>query len=224
MRPLAISFDLDNTLFDRRLSLRVFAAKLMAEFSTNLLEVSEQTIFSAIVDADGDGYPLRQQAMMALNRAPLWRIAPDPDCLWEFWSGAFPTSVVPYEDMRSTLEELANRGMKLVIVSNGWSSLQRQKLRTLGIETLFDAVLIGEEVGVEKPNVGVFERVSRELKILPGRIWHVGDDPVNDVLASSRAGLQAVWFAHTRKWPVDAAQPSISIDALAELVSLLDRS
>ena len=221
MKPLGISFDLDNTLFDRRKTLRAFAAKLMAEFSGELLELSDDAVFLAVADADGDGYTPRAQAIADLCRASLWRIPPQTDYLWEFWKTSFPVCVVAYDDTRSTLEALRNRGVKLGLVSNGWSSLQRQKLRTLGIEDFFDAILIGEEIGVEKPGVAIFKQISRALMIDANCIWHVGDDPVNDVLASHRAGLQAVWFSSNRKWPLACFHPGMTIEALAEVVSLL---
>ncbi len=219
--PRAISFDLDNTLFDRPHSLRVFTARLMAEFSGKLLGVTSEEVFTAIAQADGDGYRSRQHAMEHLRRATFWKCRPDLASLRRFWDLTFPLSVVPYEDSRSALEECARLGLKLALISNGWSALQRQKLQTLGFDVFFDVILIGEEVGMEKPDAAVFDHAVRQLQTLPSQIWHVGDDPVNDVHGSSNAGLLPVWLATTQNWPLATVQPGITVKTLAEVVTLL---
>ena len=92
----------------------------------------------------------------------------------------------------------------------------------LGIESFFDIILIEEEVGTGKPDPRMFRLVSAALKVSPRQIWHVGDDPVNDVLGSSSAGFEAVWLARTDRWPLDFDQPHMRIHRLAELVSLIE--
>jgi putative hydrolase of the HAD superfamily len=224
MRPHAISFDLDNTLFDRRSSLRIFTPQFMARFSTTLADVSENQVLMSIVAADAGGGAPREQAMIALSRAALWKTAPHPSELWSFWSDCFPKCVKPQQGMRLTLDGLAVSGLRLAVASNGWSSLQREKLRSLEIHGLFEAVIIGEEVGVEKPDPRFFERLSTTLRISPDRIWHVGDDPLNDVMASSLAGFCAVWLAGREGWPSNYDCPRMTITTLPEIFSLLDHS
>ena len=221
MNPLAISFDLDNTLFDRHQSLQVFAAEFIARFWTVLADVSESQVCESIVAADAGGHAPREQAMKTLSQDALWKSAPSPNELWAFWNETFPECVKPQQGMKSTLDRLAAAGLKLAIASNGWSSLQRRKLQSLEIHGLFDAVLIGEEVGIEKPDPQFFELLSRSLDISPDRIWHVGDDPLNDALASSRAGLCAVWLGDRKRWPSNYALPKMSIVTLPDIFSLL---
>jgi putative hydrolase of the HAD superfamily len=221
LRPLAISFDLDNTLFDRHSSLRVLASRLIESFPAALDDIAHEQVVESIVAADAGGYTRREQAMVALSQDRMWKTAPRPDQLWAFWTRHFPECIVPEPDLRPTLSTLVDCGLKLAIASNGWSKLQRRKLDALGVEDFFDVILIEEEVGIEKPDPRMFQLVSAALKISPRQIWHVGDHPVNDVLGSSLAGLEAVWMARTDRWPLDSDQPRMRINSLVELVSLV---
>ena len=222
MRPLAISFDLDNTLFDRYSSLRVLASRLIESFPAALDDIVPEQVVENIVAADAAGYTRREQAMVALSRNRMWKTAPRPDQLWAFWTRHFPECIVPEPNLRSTLSTLVDCGLKLAIASNGWGKLQRRKLDALGVEAFFDVILIEEEVAIGKPDPGMFQLVSAALNISPRQIWHVGDHPVNDVLGSSSAGFEAVWLARTDRWPLDCDQPHMRIHRLEELVSLIE--
>lgn len=66
-------------------------------------------------------------------------------------------------------------GMKLAIVSN-FDTRLRPILHQLGLDQLFDSVLISAEIGVEKPNPTIFEMACQQLGVLPEQTVHVGDD------------------------------------------------
>jgi putative hydrolase of the HAD superfamily len=221
LRPLAISFDLDNTLFDRYLSLRVLASRLIESFPAALDDIAHEQVVKSIVAADAEGYTRREQAMAILSQDRMWKTAPHPDELWAFWTRHFPECIVPEPDLRHTLSRLSDCGLKLAIASNGWSKMQRRKLDFLSVEAFFDVIVIEEEVGIEKPDPKMFQLVSAALKISPGQIWHVGDHPANDVLCSTLAGFEAVWLARTERWPLDSDPPRMRINSLAELTPLL---
>lgn len=65
--------------------------------------------------------------------------------------------------------------MKLAIVSN-FDTRLRPILQQLGLEQLFDSILISAEIGVEKPNPTIFENACHQLGVLPEETVHVGDD------------------------------------------------
>lgn len=52
----------------------------------------------------------------------------------------------------------------------------RPILKDLGLDQLFDTIMISAEVGVEKPNPIIFEAACQELGVLPEEAVHVGDD------------------------------------------------
>jgi FMN phosphatase YigB (HAD superfamily) len=90
---------------------------------------------------------------------------------------------------RSLLSLLLVRGVQLVAVSSNLAAAQR--LRHCGIADVFDA-LFTPALGA--PKAALFSLLPQQLGCRPSAILHIGDDPILDVLAPRRAGLDAVLF------------------------------
>lgn len=84
------------------------------------------------------------------------------------------------------------RDHRLVIVSN-FDSRLRRILRDLGLLDFFEALFLSCEQKLSKPDPRLFRRVSEALRVVPGAILHVGDDPECDW-----AGAEAAGFRHFR--------------------------
>jgi putative hydrolase of the HAD superfamily len=119
---------------------------------------------------------------------------------------------------------LRARGLRTGVVTNGAVARQAPKVEALGLAGLLDCVIVSEAVGVQKPDRRIFRLALDALGVEPERAWFVGDNPVNDVLGAAAAGLTAVWFRGGGGWPEAHPEPSRSIDALGELVPLVDRA
>ena len=57
-----------------------------------------------------------------------------------------------YAIVKSYLCALKSKGYNLGLITDGFSVTQRNKIKSLGIEELFDLIIISEEFGSEKPN------------------------------------------------------------------------
>jgi putative hydrolase of the HAD superfamily len=99
-----------------------------------------------------------------------------------------------FEDAAETIRSFRARGLKIGILTNGPSELQRRKLRLIGIEDEVDAVAISEEIGVSKPEPEAYAKAVAMLGLEPNEVAMVGDHVVNDVAGALAAGLAAaVW-------------------------------
>jgi putative hydrolase of the HAD superfamily len=99
-----------------------------------------------------------------------------------------------FEDAVETIRRLRAHGIKIGILTNGPSELQRRKLRRIGIEGEVDAVAVSEEIGVSKPDPEAYAKAVAMLGLEPGEVAMVGDHVVNDVAGALAAGLAAaVW-------------------------------
>lgn len=78
-------------------------------------------------------------------------------------------------------------------MSNGFGQFQYDNLKALGVEHLFDAILISEWEAVRKPDPAIFHRALDKLGVAAENAWFVGDHPDNDIRASRAAGLKTVW-------------------------------
>jgi putative hydrolase of the HAD superfamily len=84
------------------------------------------------------------------------------------------------------------RRYKVGLVTN-WEHAPRihELLAELGIETLFDAVVVSDEHGAAKPDPGIFHEALSRTRVGPAESVYVGDMDV-DVEGSVNAGMHPV--------------------------------
>ena len=70
--------------------------------------------------------------------------------------------------------------------------MQRDKIRGAGLEGQFDGVYISGEVGVWKPEPGIFEHAAKDLGVAPRDCVHIGNNVQSDVEGALAAGMRAV--------------------------------
>lgn len=131
---------------------------------------------------------------------------------------------MPSEKLKQLIRPFAAR----VLISDGRSFTQRQKLKALGLLEIFDQLLISEACQSEKPDEKRFRAVQEAY---PGKTCiYVGDNIKKDFLAPNRLGWLTVGIlpqAHNihrhRPQDFDAAhQPALwlsNIDGLASLIT-----
>ena len=123
-----------------------------------------------------------------------------------------PAKWAVYDDVFSTLEELARHDLKLAVVSN-WDSFLPKLLASLGLDRFFPVVAVSaiEETG--KPGAEIFHRACRRLAVEPAEALHVGDSLAEDFEGARRAGLSALLLDRLDRHPEVADR----ITTLAEL-------
>ncbi len=90
------------------------------------------------------------------------------------------------------IRELREAGYPIALLSN--DSLQLEsRLRELGIDSLFDHVLISAQIGVMKPDVTAFRVALQALQSAPQQTLFVDDSLIN-VRAAQSLGLHAMLF------------------------------
>ncbi|MCJ7605507.1 MAG: HAD family hydrolase [Dehalococcoidales bacterium] len=132
------------------------------------------------------------------------------------------TFLIP--DAVSTLEELRNRGIRLAMITNGASEIQRAKIDRFQLEPLFEHIIIEGELGTGKPEPGVFLHVLDVMDVNAGDVWMVGDDLVRDIAPCRSLGIFSVWVdSRERGLPADTAvTPDRVIRTITDLPGLLD--
>jgi putative hydrolase of the HAD superfamily len=221
MTPKAILFDLDDTLTDRKATLKRFAIQYLEDFKTHL-EMDVEDFVLELEKADGGGYrPRPEMFQMLLERLP-WKTKTTRDDFLTYWINTFPRLALPMPGILETLQTLQSRGCKLGIITNGHSFQQQTKIDALEIRGLFDMVLVSAEANIKKPDARIYQLALEKLQLEASHAWMVGDHVVNDVLGARGAGLTGVWLRHeARVW--DSGEPrSLEIQTLPELLDLLE--
>lgn len=110
-----------------------------------------------------------------------------------------------------------------VVVTNGETHQQEEKLRRTGLDRYLADWVISEEVGVRKPNPRIFAIAAERARSRLAGAWMVGDSPEADIGGASAAGVRSVWLSRGRTWQEYRYGPTRTADgviaALAEVVA-----
>jgi len=126
-----------------------------------------------------------------------------------------------YPEVPETLIRLQAAGLKLAILSNGTPAMLAEVVRHNGLESLFDAVLSVEEVGVFKPHPAVYALVSDRLQLSPTAICFFSSNAW-DAYSAKASGLRVLWCNRFAQAPERIpTTPDGEIDDLSALPSIL---
>lgn len=222
-----VVFDLDNTLFDRRATLRlVFPHLLNAIRSANALPdgVTADALAKAWYDADRRlcmyGWPVIYRHLLDNGfLLPSFSFEEYRDAVLD----AFGRGAVRFDYAAGVLEDVKQRGLACALLTNGFEELQRKKLKAIGLENAFDAILTPEPGENKKPHPEFFLRMADQLGFRPEELIYVGDDPFADVGGAYRAGYLPVWVKTSGIWPEGEKRAPYEIDDVSQLPALLDR-
>lgn len=109
----------------------------------------------------------------------------------------------------------------LAAVTNGTKVAQEKKLRISGLDEIFDAIFISENVGAEKPNIEFFNHVFEKLGITDkSEVLIIGDSLTSDMKGGCIAGIDTCWYNPSHKKNTLGFSVTYEIDNLGELEGL----
>ena len=203
--------DLDNTLVDRELAFRTWAQHFIGEISADAADLDW------LLAADDDGYAPRADLAVALRER--WGLdAGVPDLVRRLLFDHVQF-VQTYPGVSAALRALTMAGVTPVVVTNGTTAQQSQKLEHTGLTALIADAVISEAVGSRKPDPRIFRTALEAARRHGGRgpAWMIGDHPWADIAGAKHCGLLTGWVSHHRTWttgePADIADP-LTVDLL----------
>lgn len=229
MRILALTLDLDDTLWPVLPALEAAERELDAYLRTHHPEVAARWPIAAMRQLRAQvaaerldlAHDFTTQRHLTMHRAfAACGLAEAPvEALWEVYYAA-RNRVELYADALPALQRIAAR-WPVASLTNGNADLQR-----IGIHTHFHCHVCARDTGVAKPDARIFHAASEQLGVAPAQILHVGDDPELDVRGAREAGLRTAWINRARApWPQElGAPPDLDLPDLAALVHWLERS
>lgn len=216
-RTDAVLFDLDGTLCRHDQDGEALLQETFERVGIDPF-TDQRRLREAIVDApDADGaVPFLTNAFdIAADRADAGQV-PARDVAQTYVDLVDNTAVHFREGAEAALESVGDRPLGLV--TNGERERQRKKLRALGIEGVFDAIVYGGDTAPAKPSPEPFETVLGDLDVAPEGAVHVGNSLTDDVAGANRAGVRSVWVPTEADRLVDASvEPVHTLEGLDEL-------
>ncbi len=103
---------------------------------------------------------------------------------------------VPLEGAIDLVKNLKKSGLvKLGLISNGFTQLQKIRLDRAGLLDSFEFFLTSEEAGIAKPHPGIFEHAFSKMgEFSHSRVLMVGDNYHSDILGGLAVGIDTCWF------------------------------
>ncbi len=97
--------------------------------------------------------------------------------------------------------------LRLGVLTNGESAHQWKKYDMLGLERYIPEkyVIVSGDVGISKPETGIFRAAEEVMGLPPENLYLAGDSLKHDIEGAAKAGWHTVWFDRSRKGSPEAS-------------------
>ena len=234
-RLRAITFDLDNTLWDVRTVIggaeRRLGAWLDAEIPAAAAVYRNGADLMAMRSRLISEQPQMAHDISRLREAILRRVMRQAghgeDEAQRLAARAFQVFIEARHDIEffdgalSALAKLSRR-YALGSLTNGNADPKRLKL-----DRYFSFSFCAADVGASKPAPELFEAALRHTGAAPHEVAHIGDHPIDDIAGAAHLGLHTIWMngpvqQSMREEPA-TAPATVEITHLDELVDAVER-
>jgi len=231
-RPLkpfkAISFDLDDTLYDNHPIIKKAEADFITYLNTSYPELSELTAHQWGLYKKH----LANEFPALVEDVSLWRIEILKRIMTIYGISEYkaveyaPTAFAEFLRLRSDfsvptasltlLEKLAEH-YPVIAITNG-----NVDEKQIGLDDKFEFILKAGGGFKAKPQHDLFTEAANRLDIEVSDILHIGDHLISDVFGAQNNGAQAVWLNEHQQPLTDARLlPTLEIASINELYSLI---
>jgi putative hydrolase of the HAD superfamily len=191
----AVLFDLDDTLYDREAALRRFVSDQHRRLG---LDCEEGAFVESFIALDRRGKVWKDEVYHDLKEQ--FEIPLSAEELLAEYVDLFRDHVIPHAGLRSALENLKADGLRLGLITNGRSGFQQRTLGGLGLDDLFDAVIVSGEVGCRKPEAAIFHLTLGRLGVRADEVAMIGDDLKADIEGAQGVGIFAMHVEPQGGW------------------------
>jgi YjjG family noncanonical pyrimidine nucleotidase len=223
-------FDADGTLFD-----------FMAAEKWALSQVFEEVGIPANDDAIAtysrinNGVWLEfEQGLLSMDRLKTERfkrffsqygVSKDAERTARQYTSKLSQSYHLFDDSMPVLESLKARGIPMSLITNGISMVQRGRLEATGTRKYFSAIIISEEIGIQKPHPSYFTKAIAMAKASGKPAENplvIGDSPSSDIKGGIDAGLDTCWINRFGMTANPEIRATYEVENLIQLLELLD--
>jgi len=190
-----VAFDLDGTLYPNyRLHLRILPTlikelRLVAAFGMARSVIRKEQENTSIIQSDF--YQYQADITAKILSVPVAPLKEKIDRLiYKAWELPFK-DIKLFKGVKETLLELRKAGYKLGLLSD---FPPETKLKYLGLDGLWDAVLCSESFGAIKPHPLSFKELAAAMSLPPENILYIGNSRSYDIAGANRAGMKTAWI------------------------------
>ncbi len=120
------------------------------------------------------------------------------------------------------LDYLKGKGYRLGVISNN-DGRTEEKCEEVGIRDYFDFIFDSTNLGMVKPDSGIFLHALGNFGVAPAEALYIGDLYGSDVLGGTDAGLEVIWLNRRRFDKLDGSDVA-EVTEMLEVKRLLEGS
>lgn len=126
------------------------------------------------------------------NICEMYKLSEDIENLIKIYRNAAP-QISLYEDAECFLKYCQGK-YKLGLITDGIYYVQWNKIKLLGIEGYFDAIIVTDDYGKDfwKPSTGPYVKIAEDLGVSLDNVVYIGDNPKKDFHGARQLGIRTV--------------------------------
>lgn len=213
----AVIFDIDDTLVDRNTAFLRLCHYLIDKYSVLYpYSISRDDLINYMIEIDAGGYGGLINFIPKLNK--VWQLPVTSQEFIQERNAIFGKFTVPFPETHNVLEYMKAR-YKLGVITNGYSAVQREKIRVAQLEGYFEDIIVSEEAGIAKPDRRIFLLSCSNLGVKPEEAVYVGDYYPNDIAGALSANITPIWICKNPDAHKDYS--GIRISSLKDIMQIL---
>jgi putative hydrolase of the HAD superfamily len=233
MRYTTILYDIDGTLFDyEKAEERAFRSTMERFGLDNDLNALKEKYVVLNIDlwqqfeehkitADF----LRVERFRQLLELPeLSEVINDikPEDISEYYIKRLAESTELIAEAKETVDHFHTK-VDQVLISNGLVDVQIHRVRNSELGKYFESIYISEEIGIPKPQPGIFEYIFSDLNIREKEsVIIIGDNLGSDIKGGYDFGIDTCWFNPNKLPNRSGVKPVYEIKRLSELRKIIE--
>jgi HAD superfamily hydrolase (TIGR01509 family) len=218
----AITFDLDNTLFDflkfkRAASDSAAKAMVKAGLKMPVSECRNKLFSEYLLNIEGED--VFQKFLKEHHQKTEKILAAGINA----YIKTKYKMLKPYPKAEQTVKILKARGIKLALITDAPKLKAFMRLDAMNLINLFDFIIAFEDTGKQKPSKLPFQKALKLLKIKPGEAMHVGNSPERDIAGAKAVGMKTCLAEYGRnKEDKSPVKPDYKIKRISELLKIVE--
>lgn len=223
----AVLFDLDDTLLDRDKAVDVMFSIILERCYKNIEEVQEDNMLQKLKmlfsfkQYDNRGYSNKTRVLNDFfdEYPPTFRI-PNSEII-DFWNTNFPNCFSLDSSIKDVIKKVRSH-VKTAIVTNGGTQVQKAKIMKTNLDLFFEVIIVSDEVGIAKPDPGIFELALNRLDVSPESTLFVGDNLEKDIGGCQSAKIKGIWYNPNNRKNCTTVKPFAEINNLQEILTYIE--
>lgn len=226
MQYEVILFDMDDTLFDFRLSEEEAFEKTFLEFGMTEGGVAYRASYR---DISSILWRELEQGMIRLSELKVERfrrlfLKHELEIDAKKFGNRYLENLGKGAYLKTGAENLCRKlsDYRLAVLSNGFHAVQDSRIKRSALHNTFVDLITSESAGYQKPDSRIFDYAFSKLQIEDkDQVLIVGDSLTSDIKGGVNYGIDTCWFNPDHRKNLTDVQPTYEIQELTDLLKFV---